>query len=182
MKVRMFAGWDFKENIFDNKNWVSKAYANGVPMGSDLTTDAKGKTPTFIIQAIKDAEGANLDRVQVVKGWIDANGKTHEKVFDIAWSERKVNANGSLPPVGNTVNVADASYTNTIGAIDLKAVWADPEFDANVAAFYYVRVLEIPTPRWSTFDAKDMHIEPLKGLSETIQERAYSSPIWYNPK
>ena len=182
MKVRMFAGWDFQQNILEDKNWVSKAYADGVPMGGDLTTDAKGKAPSFIIQAIKDAEGANLDRLQVIKGWIDANGKTHEKVFDIAWSERKVNADGSLPAVGNTVNVADASYTNTIGAIDLKVVWTDPEFDSNVAAFYYVRVLEIPTPRWSTFDAKHMEIPPLEGLSETIQERAYSSPIWYNPK
>lgn len=182
IKVRMFAGWNFKDNVFDDKDWLSKAYKNGVPMGSDLTTNSKGNAPTFIIQAIKDAEGANLDRVQVIKGWIDANGKTHEKVFDVVWSKRKVNADGSLPSVGNTVNIADASYTNTIGAVDLKTVWTDPEFDANVACFYYVRVLEIPTPRWSTYDAKHMEIEPLEGLSPTIQERAWSSPVWYNPK
>jgi hypothetical protein len=180
IKVRMFGGWDFQKDIFKDEKWLKKAYANGVPMGSDLKNNSKGKAPNFIIQAVKDAEGANLDRVQVIKGWIDANGKTHEKIFNVAWSDRKMNADGSLPPVGNTVNIADASYTNSIGAISLQTVWTDPEFDPKVSAFYYVRVLEIPTPRWSTFDAKDLHMQPIEDLAPTIQERAWSSPIWYN--
>lgn len=180
IKVRLFASWNFAADALADKGWVKNAYKNGVPMGSDLPTSTTAKAPSFIVQALKDAEGANLDRVQIVKGWLDANGKTQEKVFDVVWSDnRKMDAKGKLPPVGNTVNIADASYTNTIGAISLQAVWTDPEFDANQDAFYYARVLEIPTPRWSTFDAKELKIEPLKTIPSVIQERAWSSPIWY---
>lgn len=179
IKVRLFGGWDYKPSIMENENWLKTAYADGVAMGSELK-NTNGKAPTFIVQALKDPEGANLDRVQMIKGWVDADGKTHEKVFNVVWADsRKLDANGKLPPVGNTVNVENASYTNDIGAISLQTVWTDPEFDASISAFYYVRVLEIPTPRWSTHDAHELKMKPLEDLPKTIQERAWSSPIWY---
>jgi hypothetical protein len=151
-------------------------------MGSDLKA-GKGK-PTLLISALKDPEGANLDRVQVVKGWIDSAGKLHEKVFDVAWSDpdkRKL-AGGKLTPVGDTVDIAKASYTNSIGAPDLRTVWSDPDFNPGQRAFYYVRVLEIPTPRWVLFDALRYGAKLPADAQLKSQERAYTSPIWYHPK
>ncbi|NMM48277.1 DUF3604 domain-containing protein [Marinigracilibium pacificum] len=181
LKVRFFGGFNYPENILENSDWVKEGYANGVPMGGDLTA-SDGKAPSFIIHAIKEADGANLDRIQIIKGWVDANGNTYEKVFDVAFSDdRKLDANGNVPAVGNTVNVAEASYTNDIGDTELKTVWTDPEFDPSQYAVYYTRVLQIPTPRWSTYDAKTLGREPRKDLPVSIQERAWSSPIWYTP-
>ena len=126
--------------------------------------------------------GANLDRIQIIKGWVGKDGKTAEKVYDVVWSgDRKPAANGKLPPVGNTVDVANATYTNTIGATELIKVWTDPDFDPSLRAFYYVRVLEIPTPRWTAYDAKYFGIQLPKEVRMTTQERAYTSPIWYTP-
>jgi hypothetical protein len=151
-------------------------------MGGDLKNAPAGKAPGFLIRSLRDADGANLDRVQVIKGWLDAAGKTHEKVYDVAWSgRRKPGADGKLPPVGNTVNIKDASYTNAIGAPILSAFWKDPDFNPKQKAFYYVRVLEIPTPRWTTFDAKIFGVALPKDVPASIQERAYTSPIWYTP-
>jgi hypothetical protein len=147
-----------------------------------LTAAPAGKAPTFLVAALKDPIGANLDRVQIVKGWIDAEGKRYEKVYDVVWSgHRKPDAKGKLPPVGNTVDVANASWTNTIGAVELSTVWTDPAFDAAVPAFYYARVLEIPTPRWTAYDAKRYGIEMDPEVPMTTRERAYTSPIWYTP-
>jgi hypothetical protein len=153
-------------------------------MGGDLYSAPKGKSPTFLIQTVKDPIGANLDRVQVVKGWLDAAGATHEKVFDVAWSgDRKAGANGKLPAVGNTVNLKTGQYTNSIGAAQFVKVWTDPEFDPAQRAFYYVRVLEIPTPRHSLYAALALNVDSSKTTKPTsIQERAYSSPVWYTPR
>ena len=181
MKVRVFGGWDFNDADW-KANWVKAGYTRGVPMGSDLKP-GKG-TPRFLISALKDPMGANLDRVQMVKGWVDAGGKLHEKVFDVVWSDpakRKI-ANGRLAPVGDTVDLKTASYKNTIGAPELRTVWSDPEFDPKVRAFYYLRVLEIPTPRWPVFDALRYGAKLPKDTRLKDQERAYTSPIWYNPK
>lgn len=183
IKVRFFAGWEYDENALAGNDWVKNAYEKGIAMGSDLPSrpsSATDRPPSFLVWAVKDSEGANLDRVQVVKGWVDAEGKTHEKIFDVVWSDdRQLDAKGKLPAVGNSVNVKEASYTNDIGAVTLQTVWQDPEFDASQSAVYYLRVLEIPTPRWSSYDAKTMGIEPPKDVAKTIQERAWSSPIWY---
>lgn len=182
MTVRFFGGWSFGQDALKG-DWVKAAYASGVPMGGELNA---GKTaPKFIVSAMKDPMGANLDRVQIVKGWIDSAGKLHEKVFDVVWSSpetRKIGANGKLTPVGDTVDIAKASYSNTIGAAELSTVWSDPEFKASERAFYYVRVLEIPTPRWVLFDALRYGAKLLPGTRLKDQERAYTSPIWYNPK
>jgi hypothetical protein len=151
-------------------------------MGGDLHGDPSGKAPTLLIRALRDPDGANLDRVQVIKGWLDAAGKLHEKVYDAAWSgDRKPGGDGKLPAVGNTVDVKEAGYTNAIGAPFLSAYWKDPAFDAKEKAFYYVRVIEIPTPRWTTYDAKIFGVELPKDVPASIQERAYTSPIWYTP-
>ena len=181
IKLRMFGGWDFKSDMTSKADWVKSAYAGGVPMGGDLT-QANGKAPSFVVWALKDPVDGNLDRVQIVKGWTK-NGQIFEKVFDVAWSgKRKIDAaTGKLPAVGNTVNVPQATYTNDIGAVELKAVWKDPEFDASQHAFYYARALQIPTPRWSTFDAKKLGVLPPGSVAATIQERAWGSPIWYTP-
>ena len=182
MAVRFFGGWDFTADDF-TADWVKSGYARGVPMGADLK-QGKG-APKFMVSALKDPMGANLDRVQIVKGWVDASGKLQEKVFDVVWgdAEKRVKgANGKVPAVGDTVNIAKASYTNSIGDPELHTVWSDPEFDANIRAFYYVRVLEIPTPRWVLFDAIRYGAKLLPGTELKSQERAYSSPIWYNPK
>ena len=150
-------------------------------MGGDLSKAGK-KAPKFLILANKDALGANLDRIQVIKGWVDADGTTHDKVFDVAWAgERQPTADGKLPPVGNTVDLATATYRNTIGSGELATVWEDPEFDPDQRALYYARVLEIPTPRWTTNDAVLFGREIPEGAPVSIQERAYSSPIWYTP-
>jgi hypothetical protein len=184
MVVRFFGGWDFAAGDAHDRLPARVGYAKGVPMGGDLSAAPGGKAPTFLVAALKDPIGANLDRYQIVKGWLDKGGKLHEKVYDVAWSgDRKPDAkSGKLPPVGNTVDVANASWTNTIGAPELIAVWRDPDFDASQAAFYYGRVLEISTPRWTAYDAKRFGNKPLDGTAMTLQERAYTSPIWYTPK
>jgi hypothetical protein len=182
MTVRVFAGYDFTAKDLDRSDFAEQGYARGVPMGGDLKAAPAGRAPAFIIRAVRDPDGANLDRIQIVKGWLDAAGKTHEKVYDVAWSgSRKRGANGKLPPVGNTVNVAAASYDNSIGSPYLNVFWKDPEFSAKQRAFYYVRVLEIPTPRWTTYDAKYFGVKLPQGAPTSIQDRAYTSPIWYTP-
>jgi len=179
--VRIFAGWDFKSGDADRSDFAAYGYAHGVPMGGDLT-GGKGKAPAIVIQAAKDPDGANLDRVQVIKGWVDAKGDTHEKVFDAAWSDgRKPGADGKLPPVGNTVDVPNASYSNSIGAAVLNTTWTDPQFNPAERAYYYVRVIEIPTPRWSTYDAKRFGVELPTSVPAAVTQRAYSSPVWYAP-
>lgn len=182
MIVRFFGGWDFSANDL-KADWVKAGYARGVPMGGDMKP-GKG-APRFIISALKDPMGANLDRVQVVKGWVDKAGKLHEQIYNVVWSDpakRPIMGNGKLPPVGDTVNLANASYTNTIGAAQLQTVWTDPGFDPAVKAFYYLRVLEIPTPRWVAFDAVRYKVKMPPQIRMKDQERAYTSPIWYTPK
>jgi len=183
MRVRVFAGFDFQADDLSRDDFVDYAYSNGVPMGADLR-NTNGATPKFLIRAAKDPDGANLDRVQIIKGWLDTNGETQERIYDVAVSDgRSIEADGrSTAPVGNTVNVADASYTNTIGDPMLTSFWEDPEFDPSLNAFYYVRVIEIPTPRWTTYDVKFFGVELPEGAPLSIQERAYTSPIWYSPK
>jgi len=182
MTVRFFAGWDFNEADGKNRNPAEVGYERGVPMGADLKPGPAGKSPTFLVAALKDPLSGNLDRIQIIKGWVDASGKVQEKVYDVAWSgSRKKDAKGKLPPVGNTVNVADASWSNTIGAAELGTMWKDPSFDPKIRAFYYVRVLEIPTPRWTAYDAKRFNVKPPAGAVMVLQERAYTSPIWYTP-
>jgi hypothetical protein len=181
MKVRFFAGYEFDANTLASKDWIQQAYEGGVPMGGDLGADGEGRSPVFLVVALMEPDGANLDRIQIVKGWIE-NGQAVEKIYDIALSDdRKVDASGEVPPVGNTVDPETASYTNSIGDTQLKVAWTDPDFDAAEHAFYYVRVLQIPTPRWSTYDAVSLGISPREDLPVTIQERAWSSPIWYRP-
>jgi len=182
MTLRVFGGWDFTAKDFAG-DWVKSGYARGVPMGADMK--AGGGKPSFMISALKDPMGANLDRVQIVKGWVNANGGLEERVFDVVWGDadtRTKRPNGRLQPVGDTVNIAKASYTNTIGDPELRTVWVDPEFQPGIRAFYYVRVLEIPTPRWVLFDAMRYGAKLLPGTELKSQERAYSSPIWYNPR
>jgi Protein of unknown function (DUF3604) len=182
MVVRFFGGWDFDPKDAQTRMPAATGYGKGVAMGGDLASAPAGKAPTFLIAALKDPIGANLDRYQIVKGWLDAKGEVHEKVYDVAWSGgRKAGADGKLPSVGNTVDVANATYTNTIGAAELIAVWKDPDFDASQRAFYYGRVIEIPTPRWTAFDAKYFGIKLPPEVPMTTTERAYTSPIWYTP-
>jgi len=165
-------------SISDPESW-----SVGVPMGGELRPGASGGTPRLLVAASKDPAGANLDRIQVVKGWVDDSGKGRERVYDVAWSgDRQVEVDGRLPGVGNTVDVATGTYTNTIGATQLATSWSDPDFDPGRASFYYVRVLEIPTPRYSLLDAISLGIDVAEtGRPATLQERAYSSPIWYRP-
>jgi hypothetical protein len=181
--VRFFGGWEFDEKDAKNRMPASVGYAKGVPMGGDLRDAPAGKSPTFLVAALKDPIGANLDRIQVVKGWLDAKGELHEKVYDAAWSDgRKPDARtGKLPPVGNTVDVASATWANTIGAPELIAAWKDPDFNPAMRAFYYARVIEIPTPRWTAYDAQRFAIKMDSKVPMTTQERAYTSPIWYTP-
>ncbi|WP_331371395.1 DUF3604 domain-containing protein [Sinorhizobium chiapasense] len=182
MIVRFFGGWDFVQQDAEDRLPARIGYSRGVPMGGDLSAAPGGKAPTFLVAALKDPIGANLDRYQIVKGWLDKDGNLHEKVYDVAWSgDRKPGSDGKVPPVGNTVDEANATWTNTIGAPELSAVWTDPEFDATQSAFYYGRVIEIPTPRWTAYDAKRFGVRPLPGTSMTVTERAYTSPIWYTP-
>ncbi len=180
--VRVFAGTAFKAGDLTRPDWVANGYRNGVPMGGELKIAAGGK-PSFVVKAARSPDGANLDRVQIVKGWLNAKGETHEKVYDIAWSgDRKAGADGKLPAVGNTVDVKAATYGNSIGAAQLEAYWQDPAFRPEERAFYYVRVLEIPTPRWTVYDAKAFGWELPKDVPAAIQQRAYTSPIWYSPQ
>ena len=181
--VRFFGGWDFAAGDARTRMPAETGYAKGVPMGGDLRQAPAGKSPTFLVAALKDPLSGNLDRIQVIKGWMDAAGGLQEKVYDVAWSgERKADAKtGKLPAVGNTVDVANATWTNTIGAPELIAVWKDPDFDPALRAFYYARVIEIPTPRWTAFDARRFGIQLPKDVPMTLQERAYTSPIWYTP-
>ena len=183
MAVRFFGGFDFEAKDANNRLPAHIGYTKGVPMGADLPAAPKGKAPTFLVAGLKDPIGANLDRYQIVKGWIGKDGKLHEKVYDVAWSgERKPDPKtGKVPAVGSTVDVENATWTNTIGAPELIAVWKDPDFDPSQPAFYYGRVLEIPTPRWTAYDAKRFGTKPLPGTTMTLQERAYTSPIWYTP-
>jgi hypothetical protein len=181
--VRFFGGWDFTGDDARSRLLAKTGYSKGIPMGGDLGTPPDGKVPTFLVGALKDAYSGNLDRIQIVKGWIDAKGQTHEKVYDITWSgDRTPDAEGKLPPVGNTVDVASATYTNTIGAPELIMVWRDPDFEPGLRAFYYARVIEIPTPRWTAYEAVRFGVEISKDVPMTTQERAYTSPIWYTPE
>lgn len=181
--VRFFGGWQYEDADILSPAWLDTAYSKGVPMGGDLTNAPGGKAPTFMMLAAKDPDGANLDRVQVVKGWLDKAGELHEKVYDAAWSgNRGIDPEtGLLAPVGSTVNTATASYRNAIGAAQLATTWTDPDFDPEQRAFYYVRVLEIPVPRWSTHDAVYFKQPLPEGVPAEIQDRAYTSPIWYTP-
>ncbi len=183
MMVRFFGGWDFTQDDAQTRTPAHVGYRKGVPMGGDLSAAPSGKSPSFLVAALKDQIGANLDRIQIVKGWMDDTGKLHEKVYDVAWSgDRKPGSDGKLPPVGNTVNVKSATWTNTIGATELVTVWKDPQFDPRQRAFYYARVIEIPTPRWTAYDAKYFGLGNLDPkIPMFSQERAYTSPIWYTP-
>ena len=195
IRLRFFGGWDYGKDLVKDKDFVKKAYAGGVPMGGDLPAHkAKdlAKAPKFAVWALKDPNSANLDRVQIVKGWYE-RGYAFEKVYDVVWSEadkRKIGsdledhreASGKVPPVGNTVDIKKATYKNTIGDTQLSAVWTDPDFDPTHHAVYYARVIEIPTPRWTTYDAMKLGIDPPKDVAPTLQERAWSSPIWYTPQ
>jgi len=184
MLVRFFGGWDFEAADANSRLPGAVGYAKGVPMGGDLTSAPAGKAPTFLVAALKDPYSGNLDRVQIIKGWLDESGKTHEKVYDVVWADaekRQPGADGKLPPVGNTVDVANATWTNTIGDPELITVWSDPDFDPATRAFYYARVIEIPTPRWTAYDALRFGAQMPDEVPMVTQERAYTSPIWYTP-
>jgi hypothetical protein len=183
IRVRVFAGWDFAPEDVTTPDFASLGYGKGVPMGGELSDAPDTGAPTFIIRALRDPDGANLDRVQVIKGWLDEKGETHERIYDIAVSGgRTIGADGrAREPVGSTVDIENATYTNTIGAAMLTAHWQDPDFDPDEAAFYYVRVLEIPKPRWTTHDAAFYGIPLPDRVPTTVQDRAYTSPIWYTP-
>ena len=185
IKVRFFGSWNFNKNALDAKDWVHQSYANGVPMGADLPAMAqggKGTAPTFVVWAVKDPSSANLDRIQIIKGWTKS-GQSFEKIFDVAWwGDRKPNKwTGRVPAIQSTVDIEKATYTNTVGATELKTVWTDPEFDSSLHAFYYARVLEIPTPRWTLIQAVKAGVPPPDMVPLTGQERAWTSPIWYTP-
>jgi hypothetical protein len=180
--VRFFGGFAFRAADARAKDPARVGYARGVPMGGDLTSAPQGRAPSFLVHAAKDPLGGNLDRVQIVKGWLGADGKARERVFDVAWSgDRKPGADGKLPPVGDTVNLATGEYANTIGAAQLAAVWTDPAFDPAQRAFYYVRVLQIPTPRHTLYDALALKRAHPASPPAVIQDRAYTSAIWYTP-
>jgi hypothetical protein len=184
MTVRFWGGWHFEASDAINRLPGEVGYRKGVPMGGDLRKAPEGKAPTFLVGAMRDPYSGNLDRIQIVKGWLDNKGKTHEKVYNVAWGDahrRQLDENGNLPAVGNTVDVANATWTNNIGDPELITVWADPDFDSAQRAFYYARVIEIPTPRWTAFEAEFYGIEAPEGSPMITQERAYTSPIWYTP-
>ncbi len=182
MQVRVFAGWDFTADDLGSHDFVQRGYANGVPMGGDLSGAGKGQAPHLMVVAMKDPDGGNLDRVQIIKGWMDVDGNTHERIFDVACSgKRAIVERRCDKDVGNTVDADTATYSNTIGEAVLKAVWSDPGFDAGQSAFYYVRVLEIPTPRWTTYDAVRYGVDRPDDVPASIQDRVYTSPIWYTP-
>jgi len=182
MMVRFFAGWDFEEADALNRLPAKVGYAKGVPMGGDLLPNTEGKAPSFLVAALRDELSGNLDRIQIIKVWLGDKNTRHEKVYDVVWSgDRQPGPDGKLPAVGNTVDVANATWTNTIGAPELITVWTDPDFDPSVPATYYARVLEIPTPRWTAYEAKRFGVKMSDKVPMTTQERAYTSPIWYSP-
>ena len=182
ISVRVFAGWNFEADEVERPDFAERGYGGGVPMGGDLSDAPRGESPKFMIRALRDPDNANLDRLQIIKGWLAANGETHERIYDVACSDgRAIRERRCERPVGNTVDIEDASYTNTIGDPLLTAFWEDPDFNANQSAFYYVRVLEIPKPRWTAYDAKYYGIEMPEGTVMEVQDRAYTSPIWYTP-
>jgi hypothetical protein len=182
MMVRFFGGWEFTEEDALSRTPGEVGYIKGVSMGGDLSDAPQGKSPTFLVAALKDPYRGNLDRIQIVKGWLDGDGNTHEKVYDVVWAgNRQPSSAGKLPPVGNTVDVKNATWTNTIGAGELITVWEDPDFDPSQPAFYYARVIEIPTPRWTAYDAMRYGVEMDPEIPMITQERAYTSPIWYTP-
>ncbi len=183
IRVRVFGGWDFVPEDVTTPDFAAKGYGHGVPMGGDLHNAPEGASPRFMIRALRDPDGANLDRVQIIKGWLDSNGDTHERIYDVAVSDdREIGADGrAREPVGSTVDIEAATFTNSIGDALMSTYWQDPDFDSNEPAFYYVRVLEIPTPRWTTYDAAFFDIERPDIVPATVQDRAYTSPIWYTP-
>ncbi len=181
--VRVFAGWDFEADEVHRPDFAREGYKRGVPMGGDLSNAPEGKAPSFMVRALRDPDGANLDRIQIIKGWLDSKGETHERIYDVAVSDDRIIGEDGIcdTPVVNTGNVSDASYTNTSGDPLLAAYWTDPDFDASEPAFYYVRVIEIPTPRWTAYDAKFFDIAMPADTPMELQDRAYTSPIWYTP-
>ena len=183
IQLRVFGGFDFGPQDAQSRDMAAVGYGGGVPMGGDLAQAPNDTPVSLLIHAVKDPAGANLDRAQVVKGWLDDDGETHERVYDVAWAGRRTAANGKVPAIGSTVDVARATYDNSIGSAEIATVWVDPDFDADEHAFYYVRVLEIPTPRYSTYDAVALGLDPEQATDRpaAIQERAFSSPIWYTP-
>jgi hypothetical protein len=183
LRVRVFAGWDFEPSEVQRPDFAQQGYARGVPMGGDLLPGPEGGAPNFMVRALRDPDGANLDRIQIIKGWLDKRGNLHERIYDVAVSgNREIGADGrARDSVGNTVDVANATYTNTIGSAVLSGYWKDPDFDSGLKAFYYVRVIEIPTPRWTAYDAKYFGIEMPEGTAMAVTDRAYTSPIWYTP-
>jgi len=184
LTLRLFGGYEFSQQDMHSRAPAIAGYKKGVPMGGDLKRAPAGKVPTFLVAAAKDPYGGNLDRIQIIKGWVDGGGKTHEKIYDVVWGDaekRKHGSDGKLPAVGSTVDLATATWTNTIGDPELIAVWTDPDFAPAVRAFYYARVLEIPTPRWTAYDSARFKVKMAANVPMTTQERAWSSPIWYTP-
>ena len=180
--VRFFGGWDFTADDALSRLPATAGYSKGVPMGGDLRKGPDGTAPTFLVAAMKDPMSSNLDRIQIIKGWLDKDGTAQEKVYDVVWSgDREPGSDGKLPPVGNTVDIKNATWKNTIGFPEFAATWTDPDFDPKQAAFYYARVIEIPTPRWTAYEAKRFQVEMTPDVPMTTQERAYTSPIWYSP-
>jgi hypothetical protein len=181
IKVRLFAGWNYNSDLIKQNDWVKQAYTSGVPMGADLPANSNNGKPKFLVQAVKDPNAANLDRIQIIKV-STKNGKSTEKIYDVVWSgARKKDAKGKLAPVGNTVDIKTATYTNSIGSAELIAYWEDTDFDAGAYVTYYARVIEIPTPRWSTYLAVKHNVPLSKTVPAIIQERAWTSPVWYTP-
>jgi hypothetical protein len=183
----MFGGYDFGSEDLSQNDLAAKGYASGVPMGSDLETAPEGASPGFLVEAMRDPNGANLDRIQIVKGWLDESGASQEAVYNVVWSNadaRALDEDGKLASVGSTVNEMEATYSNSIGADALRGYWQDPSFDPEQRAFYYARVMEIPTPRWLAYDRKnyDLYDEMPEDVRYSSQERAYGSPIWYSPR
>jgi hypothetical protein len=183
LQVRVFAGWDFEADEVQRPDFARQGYTRGVPMGGDLRSAPRGESPKFMIRALRDVDGPNLDRIQVIKGWLDDDGETHERIFDVAVSDgRTIDSDGrARTPVGSTIDLSVPSYTNSIGEPLMAAYWEDPDFDSDLSAFYYVRVIEIPTPRWTAYDAVFFDVEMPQGTAMTVQDRAYTSPIWYTP-
>jgi Protein of unknown function (DUF3604) len=183
MIVRFFGGWEFEPRDANDRLPARIGYTKGVPMGGDLSAAPAGKSSTFLVAALKDPIGANLDRIQIIKGWLGKDGNTQERIYDVVVSGgRTIDADGrARQSVGNTVDVANATWTNTIGGGEMITVWKDPDFDPTLRAFYYVRVIEIPTPRWTAYDGKYFGVKMPSEAPMTTTERAYTSPIWYTP-